>query len=104
VVAEGRAVGGMIVWNLPDGDNVLGTIFIDPDFQDRGAGTAAWKFIENTYPQTRSWRLTTPKEAVKNHYFYEVKCGFQRVVSDRILGKPEDQFVFRKQRKPVGKK
>jgi GNAT superfamily N-acetyltransferase len=103
VLADGAVIGGMIVWILPDGDNILGTIFIDPDFQDRGVGSAAWKFVESTYPQTKSWRLTTPKEAVKNHYFYGTKCGFQRVESDRILGRPADQFVYRKRMKPAGK-
>ncbi|MGB7538991.1 MAG: GNAT family N-acetyltransferase [Anaerolineales bacterium] len=100
VMAGGAAVGGVIVWILPDGDNILGTIFIDPDFQDHGAGSAAWRFIERKYPQTKSWRLTTPKFAKKNHYFYETKCGFTRVKSDRILGKPDGEYVYRKEIKP----
>ncbi|MBN2083809.1 MAG: GNAT family N-acetyltransferase [Anaerolineales bacterium] len=96
VLFEGAAIGGCIVWIFPTGDNILGTIFIDPDFQDSGAGSAVWKFIEGRYPHTKSWRLATPKFATKNHHFYEIKCGFQRVRSDRILGKPADEFVYRK--------
>ncbi len=99
VTADGKAVGGIIVWILPHGNNILGTIFIDPDFQDRGIGSAAWGFIEKKYPQTKSWRLTTPKFATKNHFFYETKCGFTRVDSDRILGRPADEYVYRKERK-----
>jgi GNAT superfamily N-acetyltransferase len=103
VVLDRTAIGGIIVWILPDGDNIVGTIFIDPDYQDRGVGSTAWKFIESKYPQTKTWRLTTPKFATKNHFFYKTKCGFTRVASDRILGKPADQYVYRKVMKPKEK-
>jgi GNAT superfamily N-acetyltransferase len=101
VMADGTAVGGIIVWILPHGDNILGTIFIDPDFQDRGIGSAAWKFIEESYPQTRSRRLTTPKQAVKNHFFCETKCGFRRVKSDRIIRTGAGEYMFAKEMKPA---
>ena len=79
IVSEGAAIGGLIVWDMEDGHNFLGTIFIDPAHQDRGVGTRAWQFVEETYPQAKSWSLGTPVWAVKNHYFYEQKCGFSRV-------------------------
>ena len=101
VVADGKAVGGIIVWIFLHGNNILGTIFIDPEYQDRGIGSASWNFIEERYPQAKSWRLTTPKFAVKNHYFYETKCGFRRVKSDRLIGHPGDQFIYRKQMRPA---
>ena len=91
-----RAIGGVIVWILPGGDNILGTIFVDPAYQDRGVGGRTWRFIEATYPATRSWRLATPEWATKNHTFYEAKCGFHRVDSDPIVGSPEGEFVYRK--------
>jgi len=31
-------VGGISVWILPGGDNILATIFVDPKFQDMGVG------------------------------------------------------------------
>jgi GNAT superfamily N-acetyltransferase len=101
VMADGKAVGGIIVWILPHGDNILGMIFIDPDFQDRGLGGAAWRFIEEKYPRTKSWRLTTPKQAVKNHFFYEKKCGFRRVKSDPIVGSARGEYIYRKAMHPA---
>jgi GNAT superfamily N-acetyltransferase len=74
----------------------LGTITVDPDYQDRGVGTRMWRFIETRYPETRGWRLATPGWATKNHCSYEAKCGFQRVETDPILGIPEGEFVYRK--------
>jgi hypothetical protein len=100
VSADGAVIGGFIVWIFPTGHNILGTIFIDPDFQDRGVGSQVWKFIENRYPQTKSWRLKTPKFATKNHHFYEVKCGFRRMPSERKPGRPDDQYAYWKEMKP----
>ena len=97
VVSEGRAIGGIIVWILGEGDNVLGTIFVEPRYQDRGVGTEIWRYIEEKYPETRSWRLATPEWAAKNLYFYEVKCGFERVESDPIIGEEADGVLYRKE-------
>ena len=96
VVSQGKIIGGIIVWILEQGHNVLGTIFVEPDYQDCGVGTRLWGFIEATYPETKSWRLATPDWASKNHYFYESKCGFHRVESDPIVGAVKGQIVYRK--------
>ena len=101
VLSEGRIIGAMIVWILPGGHNAVGTIFVDPDYQDNGVGTRMWQFVEAAYPETKSWRLATPDWATKNHYFYENKCGFQRVDSDPIVGTPEGEFVYRKEMNQV---
>jgi GNAT superfamily N-acetyltransferase len=97
VLSEGQIVGGIIVWILPEGHNILGTIFVDPAHQDRGVGTQTWRFIEATYPETKSWRLATPPWATKNHYFYEVKCGFSKVESDALIPDPEGNDLYRKE-------
>jgi N-acetylglutamate synthase-like GNAT family acetyltransferase len=80
----------VIVWILEHGDNILGTVFVDPASQDQGVGTRTWQFIEATYPESRSWTLETPVWATKNHHFYEEKCGFHRVDVQ------EDTVVYRK--------
>jgi GNAT superfamily N-acetyltransferase len=102
VVSEGKVIGALIVWILPGDHNILGTMFVDPDHQDRGVGTQMWQFVEQTYPETKSWRLATPVWATKNHHFYEVKCGFHRVHSDPLLGELEAGFIaYRKEMKPA---
>jgi N-acetylglutamate synthase-like GNAT family acetyltransferase len=104
VLRHGQLIGGIIVWILPNGHNILGTIFVDPDAQDSGVGTQMWQFVEVRYPETKSWRLVTPRWATKNHHFYAAKCGFTRVESDPSLGAPEDEYVYRKdmQKPPAG--
>ena len=97
VVSEGCIIGGIIVWIFESGENILGTLFIDPDQQGRGVGQATWAFVESTYPDTRSWKLETPSLATKNHHFYE-KCGFQKTdVKPTKGGLPCESWVYRKE-------
>jgi len=100
ILSGDNVIGGIIVWVLPEGHNILGTIFIDPDFQDIGVGQQTWKFVEENYPNTISWRLATPAWAAKNHYFY-VKCGFEKVASDPLIPVEEGMVIYRKQMDPA---
>jgi ribosomal protein S18 acetylase RimI-like enzyme len=88
----GAAIAGaVIVWDMPDGNNYLGTIFVDPAYQDRGIGTRAWQYVEAMYPEAKSWQLGTPIWATKNHHFYEERCGFSR------LEVKDDEIIYRKE-------
>jgi GNAT superfamily N-acetyltransferase len=89
-----QVIGGLIVWILPHRENILGTIFVDPDYQDQGVGTRAWQYIEDAYPDTVTWTLETPGWATKNHTFYEVKCGFQKIKEQE--GPEGISYVYRK--------
>ena len=96
IMSGERVVGGIIVWILPKGHNILGTIFVDPDFQDIGVGEQTWGFIEEKYLTTMSWRLSTPTWATKNHHYY-VKCGFERVESDPLIPAEDGFAIYRKE-------
>ena len=96
VFSGSELIGGIIVWILPGGDNILGTIFVDPAWQDQGVGRLIWEHIEKTYPETKSWRLGTPVWAIKNHYFYE-KCGFSKVSEDSLIKPEDDSLIYRKE-------
>ena len=95
-VSAGRVIGAITVWTLEGGDNVPGTVSVDRDYQDRGVHTRMWQFVEATYPETKSWRLATPRWATKNHYFYEAKCGFKKVESEPTLPISEEELEYRK--------
>jgi GNAT superfamily N-acetyltransferase len=77
IVCEGRIVGGIVVFDRGQGHLHLDRIYIDPDYHNRGIGTRAMHFIEETYPATK-WSLDTPIWAVRNHHFYE-KMGYVKV-------------------------
>ena len=57
MLMDGQVVGGLIVWILPGGRNILGVIFVDPDVQDRGIGTRG-QFVEQTYPDAKAGSRT----------------------------------------------
>ena len=97
ILSEGKVIGGLIVWVFEHHRNHLGTIFVAPDYQDRGVGTRAWQFVEETYADSKSWTLETPSWAAKNHHFYEQKCGFKKIKEkeeEEIPG--EVSFVYQK--------
>jgi GNAT superfamily N-acetyltransferase len=96
IMLDGHVVGGFIVWILRSRNNILGTIFVDPDHQKKGIGTRAWEFIEETYPDTRNWTLGTPSYAVGNQYFYEHKCGFRKIREEETDEHPGKSFTYRK--------
>jgi len=60
ILFDGKIIGGVIIWVFEHQRNTIGVIFVDPDYQDRGVGARAWRFIEETYPETESWSLGTP--------------------------------------------
>lgn len=95
IIENDKIIGAFIVFISGKGNNTLGTIFIDPTYQDKGIGTKTWKFIEETYPQTKSWTLDTPEWAKRNHHFYEKKCGFKKIEEQPVEG-VGTLFIFQK--------
>jgi len=96
IIVESKTIGGIIVWIYKHGRNVLGTVFVDPDYQNRGIGTLAWSLIEETYPDTKSWNLGTPSWATKNHHFYE-KNGFKKIREEPVEDIPGGvSFIYSK--------
>jgi GNAT superfamily N-acetyltransferase len=77
ITADERCIGGMVVFVLGDGHYHLDLIFLDPVYHDRGIGTQAMRFLEQTYPAQR-WTLDTPQWAIRNRHFYE-KLGYVKV-------------------------
>jgi ribosomal protein S18 acetylase RimI-like enzyme len=76
-----KLVGAFIVFigekDGSPGDNTLGTIFVDPEWQDRGIGSQAMQYLLATFPAKR-WVLGTPEWATRNHHFYE-KNSFTKI-------------------------
>lgn len=90
IIADGKTVGAFILFINPRKDCWLGNIFVDPDYQNKNIGTRSWEFIEDTYPDAKTWNLNTPAWATRNHHFYE-KLGF---VQTELL---DDDISYRKE-------
>ncbi len=78
IIADGRIVGGIVVFNKGAGHFHLDLIYIHPDAHNRGIGTQAMHFLKRTYTAATRWTLDTPDWATRNHHFYE-KFGYVKV-------------------------
>lgn len=90
VLKDGKPIGGLALFIYDNNINYLGNIFIDPDLQGQGIGSAIWSFAEHTYPGTVMWRTDTIWFSKRNHYFYVNKCGFKitYIKNPRDIGEP----------------
>ena len=77
IVVDGQIVGGMILFSKGEGHWHLDLLNIVPEYHNRGIGTRAMQFIEQTYAATK-WTLDTPTYATRNQHFYE-KLGYVKV-------------------------
>lgn len=91
----GTVVGGVIVFGS-DGDYWIGRMFIDPDHQGLGYGSAALAHLEREYADAARWSLETPPWNERNHRFYE-KAGYTRVGFSE-----SGDYLFEKRAVPSG--
>jgi len=89
-------IGGTILWINHNNENCLGTLFIDPDYEDKGIGTKVWSQIERMYPNTRVWNTETPIFSHRNHNFYVNKCGFHVIKIENPKDLEEGSFILKK--------
>ncbi|MFX0069225.1 MAG: GNAT family N-acetyltransferase [Promethearchaeota archaeon] len=79
IILGNTLIGAFIVFqDCPEkGSNILGTIFLDPDYQNYGIGTKVMEYIHDSFPAKR-WVLDTPEWHTRNHHFYE-KLGYHKI-------------------------
>ncbi len=88
ILYDEQIIGGIAVFDKEPGHFHLDLLYVDPDYHNRGIGTQAMHFIEQTYAATK-WTLDTPAYAVRNHHFYE-KFGYVKVGENE----EEDGFLL----------
>jgi len=96
ILGEDRLVGGLLVVvrpDLGDGEWRCETIFVDPDYHDRGIGKEILRQMYRSHPDAVRWTLDTPEWAVRNHGFYE-RMGFTRFDVSNNYGAPFEFFDF----------
>lgn len=80
ILLDGKKVGGVVLnINNETCHNSLDLLFVFPEYSNRGIGFAAWKAIEEKYPETVVWELGTPYFEKRNINFYVNKCEFHIV-------------------------
>lgn len=78
ITLNGKNIGGVILKiDEKTQHNYLEILFVIPEEHTKGIGYAAWKQIEEMYPDTKIWETCTPYFEKRNIHFYVNKCGFQ---------------------------
>ena len=75
ILWDDLVVGDIIVKDNGEGHYHLGGICVVPQWEGRGIGQAAMKFLSSAFPDARHWTLETPSDKERNHRFY-LKSGF----------------------------
>lgn len=71
-------IGGAVLGIHPATQrNSLDFFFISPKYHNKGFGQAAWKAVEEKYPDTKVWETVTPYFEKRNIHFYVNRCGFK---------------------------
>lgn len=83
--------------------NSLDFFFISPKYHNEGFGQAAWKAIEEKYPDTKVWETVTPYFEKRNIHFYVNKCGFKIVKFwNDYYPDPHEHLIQKESGLPVG--
>lgn len=96
---DNNIVGCAVVKFIDEATNEILLFFISPSYQGNGLGKQALQMVEDTFPDTKIWRLVTPTQVLRNTVFYVNKCGYKIVrVEDFDKQKEHGIFVFEKRK------
>jgi len=93
-----QIIGNISVRDNHDNSYYLGCLCVIPDYENKGIGQEAIKFIENEFPNATVWTLKTPVDKNINHYFYK-KAGYT-IVKEYMDGSVK-LVLFEKKINPV---
>lgn len=76
-------VGVISYENKGGGHYYLGCLCIIPEYQGKGIGTKAFKYMQSLWTDWTQITLVTPADKEENIRFYTQKCGFS--IGDKVL-------------------
>ncbi len=88
ILCDSKPVGCISCKQIEKGFYEIANLCIAPEYQGKGLGTQAVKFIKTAYEDWKKLTLVTPLSKTENVRFYTEKCGF-RIVSTEKDGNVE---------------
>ena len=76
ILCNAKPVGCISCKELQKGIYEVGCLCVIPEFQGKGIGTSAMKFVQSYYTDWNQFTLVTPADKTENVLFYTKKCGF----------------------------
>ena len=74
---DDNPIGAISVANRGNGEYYLGCLCVIPEYQGKGIGTQAFKYMLDYYSDWNKITLITPADKYENIAFYTNKCGFK---------------------------
>lgn len=96
IICDDKPIGCVSCKELEKGIYEVGCLCVIPEYQGKGIGSQAIKFITSSYQDWKQFTLVTPADKVENVKFYTEKCGFS-IASTEMDGNVEViRFVLEK--------
>lgn len=86
ILYDNKAAGCISCKKLEAGIYEIGCLCVIPEFQGKGIGTEAIKFVASYFKDWKQFTLITPIDKKENIKFYTEKCGF-KIISTEIIRK-----------------
>ncbi len=83
ILCDNEPVGCVSCKKLETGVYEIGCLCIVPEFQGKGIGTQAIRFVKVLHEDWEKLTLVTPLDKKENVKFYTEKCGFHIVSTQR---------------------
>jgi ribosomal protein S18 acetylase RimI-like enzyme len=84
IICNNKIVGSISIKDNNDNTYFVGCLCVIPEYENRGIGRGALRFIESKFQSAEVWRLETPADKERNHCFYK-KSGY-KIVKEYMNG------------------
>ena len=82
ILSDNKPVGCVSCKQVKAGTYEVGCLCVVPQYQGKGIGTQAIKFVTSYYKDWNKFTLITPIDKKENVKFYTEKCGFDIVSAE----------------------
>lgn len=82
ILSDNKPVGCVSCKQVEAGTYEVGCLCVVPQYQGKGIGTQAIKFVTSYYKDWDKFTLITPIDKKENVKFYTEKCGFDIVSAE----------------------
>ena len=96
IMCNSEPVGCVSCKKLEMGVYEVGCLCVVPEFQGKGIGTQAIRFVTSYYKDWDKFTLITPIDKKENVKFYTEKCGFDIVSAEMDGNVQVFRFVLKK--------
>ena len=97
ILYDNKAVGCISCKKLEAGIYEIGCLCVIPEFQGKGIGTEAIKFVASYFKDWKQFTLITPIDKTENIKFYTEKCGFEIVSTETDGNVKVARFILEKE-------